>query len=233
MVGHPPFETKSLRETYSRIRNNEYTIPSRISDNAAKLIKKMLQPNPTDRPSLNEILEDDFFTKGFHPNRLPASSVTASPRWSDYDKSEESEKKISKEAIKQITIALSRQMRLAGDEKEESMDTDCCVTEENGEYIGKEVSPCQKDSGLGEISESSCVQRHTGQGGGYYLFAGQSLCYLDTKHQARLSLNSDPFSAKEKSALCLLFKPVFVYALLIIHIKKGKGKETLSMTVTI
>lgn len=191
MVGHPPFETKSLRETYRRIRNNEYTIPSRISDNAANLIKTMLQPNPTDRPSLNEILEDDFFTKGFHPNRLPASSVTASPRWSEYDKSEESEKKISKEAIRQITIALSRQMGLASDEKEESMETDCCVTEENGDYIGKEVSPFKKDSGLGEISESSCVQRHTGQGGGFYLLRDRVFVVLDTKHQARV-FNSDP-----------------------------------------
>jgi len=162
LIGHPPFETKSLRETYNRIRNNEYTIPSRISDNAAKLIQKMLQANPANRPSMKEILADEFFTKGFFPNRLPESSVTASPRWSEYEKGDESEKKISKAAIKKITIALSRQMKLTGEEKENSTDKDCCVKEENKEYVGKVVSPCEKDSGL---SESSCTPRDTGQEG--------------------------------------------------------------------
>ena len=162
MIGHPPFETKSLRETYNRIRNNEYTIPSRISDNAAKLIQKMLQANPADRPSLNEILADAFFTKGFFPNRLPTSSVTASPKWSEYEKSGESEKKISREAIKKITIALSRQMKLDNEEKEESVENNCHVKEVNGECIDKVVSPSEKDSGL---SESSSAPRDTGQEG--------------------------------------------------------------------
>ena len=166
LIGHPPFETKSLRETYNRIRKNEYTIPSRIPANATALIKKMLQPNPADRPSLNEILDDDFFKKGFFPNRLPASSVTVSPKWSEYEKTGESEKKISKEAIKKITIALSRQMTLGIDEKEESIEKDC-VNEQNGEYLGKVVSPCGKDSGLSEISESSYAPRDTGQEGMY------------------------------------------------------------------
>lgn len=165
LIGHPPFETKSLRETYSRIRNNEYTIPSRVSDSAAKLIQKMLQANPSNRPSLNEILADDFFKKGFFPNRLPASVVTASPRWSEYEKSGDSDKKISKEAIKKITMALSRQMKLATDEKEESLGKDCCAEEQHKEQIGHVISPSEKDSGLSGINESSCT-RDTGQEGG-------------------------------------------------------------------
>ena len=157
LVGHPPFETKSLRETYNRIRNNEYTIPSRISDNAAKLIKRMLKPNPADRPSLKEILADEFFTKGFFPNRLPGTCVTSSPKWSEYEKSGESDKKISKDAIKKITIALSRQMKLASDEKDDTMEKDCRVKEMNGECGGKLVtSPSEKDRGT---SQSSCTRR--------------------------------------------------------------------------
>lgn len=156
LVGHPPFETKSLRETYNRIRNNEYTIPSRISDNAAKLIKRMLKPNPADRPSLKEILADEFFTKGFFPNRLPGTCVTSSPKWSEYEKSGESDKKISKDAIKKITIALSRQMKLASDEKDDTMEKDCRVKEMNGECGGKLVSPSEKDRGM---SQSSCTPR--------------------------------------------------------------------------
>ena len=157
LVGHPPFETKSLRETYNRIRNNEYTIPSRISDNAAKLIKRMLKPNPADRPSLKEILADEFFTKGFFPNRLPGTCVTSSPKWSEYEKSGESDKKISKDAIKKITIALSRQMKLASDEKDDTMEKDCRVKEMNGECGSKLVtSPSEKDRGT---SQSSCTRR--------------------------------------------------------------------------
>lgn len=164
LIGHPPFETKSLRETYNRIRNNEYTIPSRISDSAAKLIQKMLHANPVNRPSLNEILADEFFKKGFFPNRLPASIVTTSPKWSEYEKSGDSEKKISKEAIKKITMALSRQMKLATDEKEESLGKDCYAEEVNKEDIGNAVSSSEKDSGLSEINESCCT-RDTGQEG--------------------------------------------------------------------
>ena len=165
LIGHPPFETKSLRETYNRIRNNEYTIPSRISDNAARLIKKMLQPNPNDRPSLNHVLEDDFFTKGFHPTRLPISSVTCSPKWSEYDKTGESDKKISKEAIKKITIALSRQMKLSSDDKEDSTEKDC-RKEDNGDYLRKEVSTSGKDIFLSsEIDQSNPTPRDTGQEG--------------------------------------------------------------------
>ncbi|XP_068726927.1 serine/threonine-protein kinase PLK1-like [Montipora capricornis] len=165
LTGHPPFETKSLRETYNRIRNNEYTIPSRISDNAARLIKKMLQPNPNDRPSLNHVLEDDFFTKGFHPTRLPISSVMCSPKWSEYDKTGESDKKISKEAIKKITIALSRQMKLSSDDKEDSTEKDC-RKEDNGDYLSKEVSTSGKDICLrSEIDQSNPTPRDTGQEG--------------------------------------------------------------------
>lgn len=164
LIGHPPFETKSLRETYNRIRNNEYTIPSRISDSAAKLIQKMLHANPAKRPSLSEILADEFFKKGFFPNRLPVSVVTTSPKWSEYEKNGDSEKKISKEAIKKISMALSRQMTLGTDENEDTLGKDCYTEAVNNEDIGKPVSSSEKDSGLSEINESSC-NRDTGQEG--------------------------------------------------------------------
>ena len=116
----------------------------------------MLKPNPADRPSLKEILADEFFTKGFFPNRLPGTCVTSSPKWSEYEKSGESDKKISKDAIKKITIALSRQMKLASDEKDDTMEKDCRVKEMNGECGGKLVSPSEKDRGM---SQNSCTPR--------------------------------------------------------------------------
>ena len=42
IVGKPPFETSTLKETYSRIKNGQYTIPSHVSNDGAEVIKKML-----------------------------------------------------------------------------------------------------------------------------------------------------------------------------------------------
>lgn len=63
-----------------RIKRNEYYIPSKVSHTAQLLIIKLLRPDPTTRPTVDEILLDDFF-KGFTPNRLPISSLTMSPRF--------------------------------------------------------------------------------------------------------------------------------------------------------
>lgn len=43
LVGKPPFETQSLKETYERIKKNEYHIPSRVGPLAKKLIMRLLQ----------------------------------------------------------------------------------------------------------------------------------------------------------------------------------------------
>lgn len=43
LVGKPPFETETLKDTYNRIKNNEYHIPTRIGPLARKLIFRLLQ----------------------------------------------------------------------------------------------------------------------------------------------------------------------------------------------
>ena len=43
LVGKPPFETQTLKDTYARIKKNEYHVPSRIGPLAKKLIVKLLQ----------------------------------------------------------------------------------------------------------------------------------------------------------------------------------------------
>lgn len=64
MVGKPPFETSCLKDTYAKIKKNEYQIPSRVSSSARNLIQKLLQPDPSSRPSMEQVLEDDFFSSG-------------------------------------------------------------------------------------------------------------------------------------------------------------------------
>uniref|UniRef100_A0A4W2E8U8 Serine/threonine-protein kinase PLK n=1 Tax=Bos indicus x Bos taurus TaxID=30522 RepID=A0A4W2E8U8_BOBOX len=82
LVGKPPFETSCLKETYLRIKNNEYSIPKHINPVASSLIKKMLQPDPTARPTIHELLNDEFFTSGYIPARLPITCLTIPPRFS-------------------------------------------------------------------------------------------------------------------------------------------------------
>lgn len=81
LVGKPPFETSSLKETYSRIKRNEYYIPSKVGPVAQKLIVKMLRPEPMNRPTMQEIIQDEFFTSGYLPSCLPPSSLSMAPRF--------------------------------------------------------------------------------------------------------------------------------------------------------
>ena len=80
LVGKPPFETSSLKDTYQRIKRNEYYIPSKVSHTAQLLIIKLLRPDPATRPGLQEVLDDEFF-KGFTPRHMPVSSLTMVPRF--------------------------------------------------------------------------------------------------------------------------------------------------------
>jgi len=81
LVGKPPFETQTLKDTYTKIKKNEYHIPSRVGPLARALIQRLLQHEPTKRPSVAEILKDDFMTMGYLPPRLPVSCLTMEPRF--------------------------------------------------------------------------------------------------------------------------------------------------------
>ncbi|XP_072917021.1 serine/threonine-protein kinase PLK1 [Hemitrygon akajei] len=82
LVGKPPFETSCLKETYMRIKRNEYNIPKHVNPVAANLIQKMLRSDPSARPNIHELLNDEFFTSGYLPVRLPTTCLTMAPRFS-------------------------------------------------------------------------------------------------------------------------------------------------------
>ncbi|KOC62866.1 Serine/threonine-protein kinase plk-1 [Habropoda laboriosa] len=82
LVGQPPFDTATLKETYARICNNHYrevddTIASRSGQD---LIKWLLQPNPELRPSLERVKEHAYLTKEYVPSTLPRISCFQMPR---------------------------------------------------------------------------------------------------------------------------------------------------------
>lgn len=70
LCGVPPFETADISSTYRKIKSNLYKFPSTIalSDTVKNFIKRMLQSEPSKRPSAEEALMDEFFTsKEFCP----------------------------------------------------------------------------------------------------------------------------------------------------------------------
>lgn len=42
----------------------------------------MLRSDPATRPTIDELLNDEFFTSGYIPSRLPTSCLTVAPRFS-------------------------------------------------------------------------------------------------------------------------------------------------------
>uniref|UniRef100_A0A8C8CAE1 Serine/threonine-protein kinase PLK n=1 Tax=Oncorhynchus tshawytscha TaxID=74940 RepID=A0A8C8CAE1_ONCTS len=79
MCGNPPFETLDLKETYKCIKEVKYNLPSTLSPAAQKLISGILQKDPSDRLTLDQILNHQFFTKAFTPDKLPPSSCVTVP----------------------------------------------------------------------------------------------------------------------------------------------------------
>ncbi|XP_062259728.1 serine/threonine-protein kinase PLK3 [Platichthys flesus] len=79
MCGSPPFETLDLKETYKCIKEVRYNLPATLPPAAQRLISGILQKNPQDRLSLDQILNHEFFTKGFTPDKLPPSSCETEP----------------------------------------------------------------------------------------------------------------------------------------------------------
>ena len=63
LCGSPPFETVDLKETYRCIKQVHYTLPASLSLPARQLLAAILRASPQDRPSIDQILRHDFFTK--------------------------------------------------------------------------------------------------------------------------------------------------------------------------
>lgn len=57
-------------------------LPQYVNPVAASLIQKMLQTDPAARPTIHELLNEEFFTSGYIPARLPITCLTVPPRFS-------------------------------------------------------------------------------------------------------------------------------------------------------
>ncbi|CAG9316871.1 unnamed protein product [Blepharisma stoltei] len=81
LVGKPPFETSDVKTTYRRIKMNAYAFPDHVSvsDEAKSLISMMLTNDPAMRPTLDQVLEQSFFTKNVIPKLMQAGTLAIPP----------------------------------------------------------------------------------------------------------------------------------------------------------
>ncbi|KAG0667228.1 Cell cycle serine/threonine-protein kinase cdc5/MSD2 [Rhodotorula mucilaginosa] len=94
LIGRPPFQTKDVKAIYKKIRDNSYAFPEdhSLSVEAVDLISWILRPNPTDRPTLSEILAHPWFVTGPFPSRIstraldPERAVGLGEEWSRMSK---------------------------------------------------------------------------------------------------------------------------------------------------
>ncbi|OMJ75832.1 hypothetical protein SteCoe_24934 [Stentor coeruleus] len=91
IIGRPPFEASDVKMTYRRIKLNLYNFPENvtISSEARSLITSILVTDYAKRPTFDEILKHDFFTRNLIPKLLP-SCVLAVPPSNAYVKQFES-----------------------------------------------------------------------------------------------------------------------------------------------
>lgn len=81
-TGKPPFETNDVNKTYKLVKLNAYSFPSHLglSEQLKGLITRILKTDPTKRPSLDEILQHEFFHMGYSiPKLMPLSTLTTPP----------------------------------------------------------------------------------------------------------------------------------------------------------
>lgn len=81
LVGRPPFETEDVKDTYKRIRANQYGFPedTDVSESAQSLIRSILRGEPHLRPSLKAILAHPFLRDEFVPASLPRTALLITP----------------------------------------------------------------------------------------------------------------------------------------------------------
>ncbi|XP_057974214.1 CBL-interacting serine/threonine-protein kinase 8 isoform X2 [Malania oleifera] len=70
MAGYLPFDELDLATLYIKIERAEFSCPSWFPIGAKSLIHKILDPNPETRIRIDQIRNDEWFSKGYVPVRL-------------------------------------------------------------------------------------------------------------------------------------------------------------------
>ncbi|WCJ41222.1 CBL-interacting protein kinase 23 [Euphorbia peplus] len=76
MAGYLPFEESNLMSLYKKIFKADFTCPPWFSTSAKKLIKRILDPNPVTRITIAEVIENEWFKKGYSPPTFEQADVS-------------------------------------------------------------------------------------------------------------------------------------------------------------
>ncbi|KNA21771.1 hypothetical protein SOVF_040210 [Spinacia oleracea] len=68
MAGYLPFEDANLMALYKKIYKADFACPPWFSSSAKKLIQRILDPNPSTRITIAEVIENEWFKKGYKPS---------------------------------------------------------------------------------------------------------------------------------------------------------------------
>ncbi|KAG7598726.1 Protein kinase domain [Arabidopsis suecica] len=90
MAGYLPFEDSNLTSLYKKIFKAEFTCPPWFSASAKKLIKRILDPNPATRITFAEVIENEWFNKGYKAPKFENADVSLDDVDAIFDDSGES-----------------------------------------------------------------------------------------------------------------------------------------------
>lgn len=76
MAGYLPFEDSNLAALYKKIFKADFTCPPWFSTSAKKLIKRILDPNHVTRITIAEVIENEWFKKGYKPPSFEQPDVS-------------------------------------------------------------------------------------------------------------------------------------------------------------
>ncbi|KAE8708839.1 CBL-interacting serine/threonine-protein kinase 9 [Hibiscus syriacus] len=76
MAGYLPFEDPNLMGLYKKIFKADFNCPPWFSTSAKKLIKRILDPNPLTRITIAEIIENEWFKKGYMQPKFEQADVS-------------------------------------------------------------------------------------------------------------------------------------------------------------
>ncbi|RDX86006.1 CBL-interacting serine/threonine-protein kinase 23, partial [Mucuna pruriens] len=76
MAGYLPFEETNLTALYKKIFKADFTCPPWFSSSVKKLINRILDPNPATRITFSEVIENDWFKKGYKPPAFEHANVS-------------------------------------------------------------------------------------------------------------------------------------------------------------
>lgn len=90
MAGYLPFEDSNLMALYKKIFKADFSCPPWFSSSAKKLITRILDPNPLTRITIAELIENEWFKKGYKQPSFEEANISLDDVHAIFDESVDS-----------------------------------------------------------------------------------------------------------------------------------------------